>query len=205
MQEVAPKAVVTGEEADETAKTDAALVADKPLWIFVTDSDATSDGMRKLEEIVFKNEDVGVGAKFFKCVRVTEADAARDRILKDAGRGTPRMIFLRRDYTIHSVVDNLKASAVLKAMKSLVAFTYESNFDRMTRDYKKLLNELDRLDSVRQRLDDLKLRVDQKGDASSRKKLESEQKEYDAEVTAWNAAESKLLALRRKGDKDNPA
>ncbi len=207
MSEVAPKALVTGESAEATEQVEANQVSDKPLFVFITDSDATSDLMRKLEDIAFKNEDVGVGSKFFRCVRMTEADAARDRILKDAGRGTPRLVFMRRDYTVHTVIDgrDLKASAILKGMKALVSLTYENNFDRMTRDYKKLLNELDRLDSVRQRLDDLKIRVQEKGDASSQKKLESEQKEYDSEVADWNAREGKLLLLRRKGEKDPEA
>ena len=38
-------------------------------------------------------------------------------------------------------------------MQSLVSATYENNFDKTIHEYSKLLNELDRLDSVRKRLD----------------------------------------------------
>jgi ABC-type phosphate transport system auxiliary subunit len=171
--------------------------------VFIPAADPSNDEMRKLEDVVFKNEDVGVGAKFFECIRVNEQDAGRDRVLANAGRSTPRMVFLRPDYTVHSVIEGkeLSASKILKAMKPLVGEAYVNNFDKVTKEYKKLLNELDRLEGVKQRIEDSRLRLQGKSDPSAQRKLDAEVKEYEAEMAAWTAKEQKLLDLRKKGEK----
>ena len=201
--EIAPQALTTGESAEATEEKAAAQVSERPIWIFIPSGDPENSEMRKLEDVVFKNEDIGVGAKFFECIRVTEADAARDRVLKDAGRSTPRMVFLRPDYTVHGVIEGkeLSASKLLKAMKPLVAATFDNNFDTVTKEYKKLLNEIDRLDSVRQRIDDQRARLQGKADAAAQRKLEADVKEYEADSSAVAEKEQKLLALKRKGEK----
>jgi hypothetical protein len=176
------------------------------MWVFVAGS-PTSEEMRKLEDVVFKNEKIGIGAKFFRCVKVDEIDAAADRILKAAGRGTPRMVFLRRDYTVHSVLgaDKLSAGNLLKTMKSIVGETYNENLDDVLKEYAKLLNELDRLDSVRKNLETAKARLQGKSDPARAKKYEKDQKEYDDAVNAWNENEKKLLAFTFKGAKSPEA
>lgn len=202
---VAVKAAATeSEEGDSAAaqpvKGGSALVAERPMWVFVTADDPTNEKMRKLEDNIFKNEDVGVGSKFFHCIKISEADAARDRILKEAGRGTPRLLFLRRDYTVASVLnaDQLTAGKVLKGMKSLVAENYKNSFDSVVSEYKKMLNELDRLDSVRTNLEAKRQKAD---NASEQKKLERDQAEYEKDMAAWNEKEQKLLQLQKKGEK----
>jgi len=205
MQTVAPQGVVTGEEAAQTEASSNPL-SEKPMWVFVT-GDSTADEMRKLEDVVFKNEKVGVGAKFFRCVKVSEVDASEDRILKAAGRGTPRMVFLRRDYTVHSVLDASKMSAgnLLKVMKALSTQTYENDFDTMLKEYAKLLNELDRLDSVRKNVEAAKERLVGKTDPAKVKKLDRDQKEYDDAMNAWTENEKKLLTFTNKGEKSPQA
>ena len=204
-QEIAPKGVVTGEAAEATEAA-AKSVAERPMWIFVT-GDASDDTMRKLEDVVFKNEKVGIAAKLFRCVKMAEVDAAADRVVKSAGRGTPRMVFLRRDYTVHTVLDagKMSASSILKAMKALSAQTYENNFDTLLKEYAGLLNELDRLDSVRKKLETDKARLEGDKNPAKLKKYERDLKEFEDQSNAWNASEQKLLAFRAKGEKSPEA
>jgi hypothetical protein len=199
---VAVQAAETGDESEAAApaKPTAALFAERPMWVFVMADDATNATMRKLEDVVFKNEDVGVGSKFLACIKVSEADASRDRILKEAGRGTPRMILLRRDYSVHSVLnsDQMSAGKLLKVMKSLVGENYKSSFDGVVSEYKKLLNELDRLDSVRTNLETKRQKADGPADL---KKIERDQQEYEKDMAAWTEKEQKLLQFQKKGEK----
>lgn len=204
MNTVAPQAAATaGEESGGENRAAMAVVAEKPLFIFVVADDATNAEMRKLEDVIFKNEDVAVGAKFFECVKVTAADAGRDRILQTTGEATPRLVFLTRDYKVQSTFgpNQLSAGKIKKSMGSLAASVYEMSFDKVLSEYKKLLNELDRLDSVRKNLETQKAKLAADPSKSEQKKLERDEKEYQEGMASWEQQERKLLTFTRKGEK----
>ncbi|MHC4817025.1 MAG: hypothetical protein ACYTF8_03040, partial [Planctomycetota bacterium] len=117
--------------------------ATRPMIVYVPSDDPTDKTTRKLEQVVFKNEKLGVGAKFFDTIKVSAGDALQDRILMTKTR-VPRMVFLKRDYSVHAVLQQrqLSPGKIIKAMKSLVKKEYENSFDQMVKDYIKLLNEL---------------------------------------------------------------
>lgn len=195
---MAPKAASTGDaQASESAGR---LVADKPMLIYVTAEDATSVATRKLEDISFKDERVAIGAKFFRCVKISAGDAAQDRLLKEAGKATPRLILVKRNYEVIKVLEKkrLSASKVQAAMAKLAKAEYKSSFSTMLSKYAKLLNELDRLDDVRAKLaaDSTRYNADPKKYATKLKKLAKQQLAYDKSMEEWKASEAKLLELK---------
>jgi len=169
------------------------------MIVYVPSDDPTDKTTRKLEQVVFKNEKLGVGAKFFDTIKISVGDALQDRIMKEKTR-VPRMVFLKRDYTVHSVLQQrqLTPGKIIKAMKALVRTEYVNKFDSMVKAYIKLLNELDRLEGRRTQLADTRTRLVAKPNPSKARKLARQEAEYKAERDAWIEKEKQVLALRTK-------
>ena len=200
-ERVAPDTVVTGEsEAQAAAKM---ADAEKPMMIYITADDATDGDTRKLEDVVFANEKFAIGTKFFDTVKVTQGHALSDRFLKEAGDAAPRIVLMSRDYKVFDVLSGsqLSAGKLLKAMSGLARKEYVNSFDKMTRDYTKLLNELDRLEGKRTKLVADRARLQDKPSATKEKKLEREEAELQKEMEAWQESEKELLAFRLAGEK----
>jgi len=200
MTEVAPAALTTGDtEAVAAAK---ASLADKPMLVYVVSDDPTDNVSRKLEDVVFRNEKLGLGTKFFKNVKVSAGDALTDRLLKDSGDTAPRIVLVSRDYKAFKVLQGKQISAgkMLKGMSALVKKEYTDSFDKMVRAYIKLLNERDRLEGKKSKLAADLARLQDKPNASKGKKIAREQKKLDVEFEAWNEKHQKLLTFRRRGE-----
>ena len=203
---VAPRAAVTGEDApaDPTAGS---LYAERPMLIYVTSDDATNSFSRKLEDIGFADERVAVGSKFFKCIKVTTGNALQDRLLKKHGKATPRLLFIRRDYTVMSVLEkrNLSGGKIVKSMARLARAEYKNSFDSMVSSYQKLLNELDRLEGKKAQIADNERRLREKPNKSKAKKIARDKIKYEKSVDAWKKKEEKLLAFKSKPMKKSMA
>ena len=180
--------------------------AARPMIVYVPSDDPTDKTTRKLEQVVFKNEKLGVGAKFFDTIKVSAGDALQDRILKDKTR-VPRMVFLERDYSVHTVLQQrqLTPGKILKAMKSLVKKEFVNNFDTMVKDYIKLLNELDRLEGRKTQIADTRTRLAGKPNAAKARKLARMEAEYKAEREAWVEKEKQVLALKTRDEEPSEA
>ncbi|MHC4958637.1 MAG: hypothetical protein ACYTGN_09685 [Planctomycetota bacterium] len=206
METVAPQAASTGENAEEATARNATR-ADRPMMIYVVADDATDKLSAKLESVVFPNEQLGVGAKFFDTIRMTASNAAQDRLLKDAGKSAPRIVFVTRDYKVAAVFDKkgqLSAGKLVKAMKRVVKAEYVNSFDKMVKSYIKLLNELDRLEGRKAQVADLRARLQAKPSASKEKKLKKAEAELAADLKTWGEREKEALALKVKGTKVDP-
>ena len=209
---VSPKAATTkGEELEEQAEdansvAPSSMRANRPTIIFVTADDPTHKRMRKLEDVVFKDERVCIGAKFFKCVKVTEGDALQDRILREAGKGAPRVVLMNCDYSVSSTLEgrSISASRLGKAMKKAVKKDYTNDYDKLLKSYAKLLNEFDRLEATRTKIADTEKRLRDKPSASKSRKLERMRKEYEKDQADWKERETKLLDLQFRNDLDKP-
>lgn len=193
---------MTGEATEAEQQQQSATRLEKPMLIFINAEDDTDSDMRKLEDVVFADERVQLGAKFFDCVKMTPGDAEQDRLVKEAGRLTPRLIFVGRDYKVEDVIEGHKISSgkVVRAMQTVVRGEYETNFDTMVKEYRKLLDELDRLDSKRAYIADQKARLAEKADARRERKIQRDEEELQAEMADWTKKEQELLQLRRKGE-----
>ena len=172
------------------------------MMIYVLSDDANDTTTRKLEEVVFKGEKLAIGTKFFDCYKVSEADALQDRMLAEAGKYTPRIVFMSRTFEVKAVLEKsqLSAGKIQKEMGDLVRDEYEDSFDKMCSAYAKLLNELDRLEGKKAQIADKKTRLKDKPNASKERKLEREEKELETEYGEWDAKEKELLAFQKKGE-----
>ncbi|HEX5135484.1 MAG TPA: hypothetical protein VFY93_00800 [Planctomycetota bacterium] len=205
---IAPTAVTTGEsEAAADAKEVRGRFAEHPMMVYVMSDDPTDSATRKLDSVAFAKEQVGIGSKFFECFKMTAGDAAQDRMTKEAGKQIPRIIFMKRDYTVVTVLEGneLSGGGIVKAMQMVVRQEYETNFDTMVRDYISLLNDLDRLESKKAAIEDQKRRVAEKPNKSKEKKIARDEEEYKAEMEAFEAKENKIKQLKAKGEEEKPA
>jgi uncharacterized protein YlxW (UPF0749 family) len=75
------------------------------------------------------------------------------------------------------------------------------NFEAMVRDYTKLLNELDRLESKRAALADQRRRLQEKPNKSRDRKVAREEADLEVEMDAWKKKEEAILKFRVKGEK----
>lgn len=203
---VAPAAVVTGQSEEESVKAQAAL-AERPMIVYIVSDDTTDSDVRKLEDVVFANEKMAIGTKFFDCLKISEGNALSDRLLKETGRSAPRIVFLTRAYEETDSLEGRQISAgkLIKAMSNLVRKEYEDSFDKMCRDYTKLLNDLDRLESKRTKLAADRARLQEKPNPSREKKLERDEKELEEEIAEWNQKEKDILSFKSKGDPQTEA
>ena len=206
MDSVAPRGVSTGQSGEATEQAAQAMRAERPMLVYVTSDDPTDKMTRKIESVVLASETVSVGAKFFNTIKVSQGSALQDRILKDAGKGTPRFVLLDRDYKVAKVLQKsgISGGKLIKAMKLLARKEYKTSFDKMVRDYIKLLNQLDRLEGVKAKIADDRQRLSAKPNASKEKKVQRKEKEYNADMETWSKKEAKLLELRRKEEPKSP-
>jgi len=196
---VAPQAASTGDA--QSADADAGKrYAERPMLVYVTSDDATDSVTRKLEDVAFADERIGIGSKFFRCVKITAGNALQDRLLKDNGDATPRLLFVKRDYTVVATLEKkkLKPGTIVKTMARLARTEYKDSFSSMVSKYGKLLNELDRLDGVRAQNAETARKLKEKPNASKAKKLEKDIAEYEKKMEDWKKAEEKLLAFKAK-------
>ncbi|MEE8104150.1 MAG: hypothetical protein V3T86_01295 [Planctomycetota bacterium] len=194
------------EEADKSAEV--ATIkrsewAEKPTMIYIPSDDPKDAITAKLEKAVFVDEKVAIGAKFFDTIKIAARHALEDRILIDYAGDTPHIIFLKRDYTVHATLQGrqISASKLIKAMRALAAVEYVSDFDKMVREYAKLLIELDKLEDERAVIAKLRKRFEDDPSAARRKKLEQREEALDAAMEAWEEREEELLEFRLKGEK----
>jgi hypothetical protein len=203
---IAPRAAVTGEDASEDPSAGSRF-ADRPMLVYVTSDDATDATTRKLEDVGFADERVAIGSKFFRCVKVSAGNALQDRLLKENGDETPRLLLVARDYSVVAVLDkrNLSSGKIVKAMSKLVRSEYKDSFDSMVSNYAKLLNELDRLEGKKAQIADSLNRLKEKPNKSKEKKVERDQAEYEKDLAEWKAKEEKILAFQAKPVKKSVA
>jgi hypothetical protein len=177
--------------------------AEQPMMIYIPSDDPTDSITRKLEKVVFPNEKVAIGAKFFDTIKISARDALDDRLLTEHAEVTPQIVFLKRDYTEHAALQQkqISASKLLKAMRSVAREEYVNDFDTMIRTYSRLLDELDRLEAKREALAKQRKRLEAQPNAAKIRQLERDEEAYDAAMEAWLEKEEKLLALRPKGAK----
>jgi len=196
--DVAPEPAATG--ADSKAVEEAKW--DKPMMVYIPSDDPADSITRKLNSVVFANEKVAIGAKFFETLKISRRHALDDRLLASHADPTPQIVFLKRDFTEHAALSKkqISASKLLKTMRSLVREEYVNDFDTMVRAYGKLLDELDRLEGKKEVLVKQRQRLEDQPNPARERKLAREEQAHEAAMDAWLEKEEKLLELRVKGD-----
>ena len=178
-------AVVTGESADEAEEqSDEPTLRwnDKPILVYVCDDTSTCADSEKFETIVLADEDVALGVRAFRCVKMTPSQVDSDPLLADEGKTTPRVLVIDPVKVKVKVLetDDLKASKLFKTMKSVANKFWKENLDKLVKDHKKMLTEQDQLYNADKTLAEKETRV--QDDEKELKEVKDERAELAAQL-----------------------
>jgi hypothetical protein len=183
-------AVVTGteEKSDVVAET---RRADKPMMVFVTDS-AVVEGFDKIEKVVLTDDRVLIGSRAFACIKMTPEQAAKDKLLADAGKETPRIVFVTMDYKDTHVIEGSKLSVggLWSAMQVQYKKAYEGNLETSVKAMLKVLVEFDKVGAARKVQEEKELR---------------ESKPTDGDKADWAKTKKELDERQAKAEKERDA
>ena len=185
---------MTGKAVDDEAEEVSPFASlKKPVVVFVADPTAPMADFEKLEEIVFKNEKVGLAMKAFDAVRVAPENADEDLILQGKGKTVPRILVVDPIKEKIKVIEEkkIKVSSLYKAMKSVAGKFYKEKLDKVVKDHLKMLNERDKLHNEEKVLEEKKGRLADETGKKAEKDLEKLQKELDEIKTAIKELEEK--------------
>lgn len=159
------------EGAEATASREPALKwTDKPMLIYVCDEGSGCEDFDKIEEIVLKDEKVALGMKAFRTLKMHPDDVSADPLLKDHGKGVPRMIFLEPNKMKFQVLEpkKIKSSALYKAMKKTAKGFWKESLEKVVKSHLKLMTEQDKLANEIKTLADKKDRLDEDDDQKAK-------------------------------------
>ena len=151
----------------------------------------------KLEEVVFKNEKVGLAMKAFEPIRVSPENADQDLILGGHGKTVPRVLVVDPVKEKVQVIEDkkIKVSSVYKAMKSVSGSFYKEKLDKLVKSHLKLLNDRDKLHNEEKVLREKEERLAEETGAKAEKDLLEIRKELEEVRTAIRDLEAKQTEL----------
>ncbi len=191
LEKLAPAtAAVTGEEEVDQDRTAPRL--DKPLMIYVVaPGDARAE--QKIDRVALDPDNVRIGSQFFRCVKVTPENAAKDRILAENGKADPRFIFVTPDYEVAAVVEGkISGKKLFTAMTKAAKKSYDCNFPKNVKALRSILNEFDKIENEREVLEQKEGRG---VNAAGARKIAKERAELDERHEKAMAEKKELLEV----------
>jgi len=163
--------------------------------VLVADPTAPVDSFEKLDEVVFKNEKIGLAMKAFRAVRISPERADEDRLLAGQGKTVPRMLVVDPVKEKVQVIEEskIKVSTLYKAMKSAAGRFWKEKLDSLVKDHLKILNERDKLVNEEKVLKEKEGRLAEEDSPKAQKDLE----EVREELTELGKALEKLTEKER--------
>jgi len=168
--------------------------SEKPLVVYVS-SDA-ADNAKKTSEIeqgVLRDETVALGARLFRAVRLKG-----DKIGKEnphwgtlGGKSLPRVVVVGADGQKIGMVEGseLTASNLFKHMKRAAAKTYKSDLEKVVKESRSLLDEMDQIEAKQ------KLLAEKKKNAKpgAEKEIAADEQKLALQMKDVQAREAELL------------
>lgn len=166
----------------------------KPLVVFLgSDLPEAAKQMEELNTAVFGDENVAVGARLFRAVRLKG-----DKVSKDhphwptlGGKALPRVVVIDAAGNKAGVLEGkeLSASNLFKSMKKAAAKTFKSDLDKVVKETRELLDEMDRIEAKQ------KLLGEQKKNAKAAKlaEIEAEEKKLAQALQDVQTRDAELL------------
>lgn len=124
----------------------------KPLLVYVTsESPEAAQKSSEIEQGVLRDETVALGARLFRAVRLKG-----DRIGKEnphwvtlGGRELPRVVVVDTAGKKISALEgkDLSASSLFKQMRKAAAKTYKADLEKVVKESRALLDEMDRIEA----------------------------------------------------------
>lgn len=209
MQRLSPRdaAVVTGETADDAAPAPKAAAApvvrsEKPVCVYVDDN-VDNDDRRKLEEVTFKAEKVGLALKAFRTVRMDSTQVSADPLLADQGKETPRLLLVQPGDGKVTVLEKgrLSASAVFNALESMSDKFYVQRLEKTVKAHLEMLCEQDQLVNKEKQLTEAMGRADPK-DAKQNAERKTELDAVRKDLSGMSRKQTELWKLTPKAKPD---
>lgn len=166
----------------------------KPLVVFLgSDLPEAAKQMEELNTAVFADENVAVGARLFRAVRLKG-----DKVSKDhphwptlGGKALPRVVVIDAAGNKAGILEGkeLSASNLFKSMKKAAAKTFKSDLDKVVKETRELLDEMDRIEAKQ------KLLGEQKKSAKAAKlaEIEAEEKKLAQALQEVQTRDAELL------------
>lgn len=173
--------------------------ADKPLLVYVAEPGVVDASFDKVEKVVLTDDKVVIGTWAFKCIRISPEQAAQDPILKEAGKETPRIVFISTDYKEVKVIEGSKlgVGGLWSEMQAQFKKAYTGDLEKNVKALLKVLNEFDKIANQRKVLDAEKERAD-KPTPAEQAKWKKEAEELDATEKKANAKRDELMKFEKK-------
>lgn len=195
-------ATVTGEKSDSKDEASEKPMAEKPMFIYVTDG--SEDGaFDKIEKVILDDNKVLVGMRAFKCVKMSPSDVQDDPLLSGHAKESRFFLFVSRDYSKVKVIEGkkMKTKAVYTMMKKFASKEYKTNFDKSVRATLKLLLEYDKINNAKKVLTAKKQREGADISKGEAKKIDKELAELEERQKETEAKEKELLNFKLKPSK----
>lgn len=185
-------AVVTPKEGETVeALMESPRRAEKPMMVYVTDQ-AVVEGFDKIEKVVMTEDKVLIGARAFQCIRLSPEQAAKDKLIAEAGKETPRIVFVTADFKDTLVIEGskLSVSSLYAAMKTQFKKFYEGDLDKNVSAMQKVLLEFDKIGGARKVQEEKEARetkpteIDKADWAKTKKELDERQAKAEKERDA---------------------
>lgn len=187
---------MTGESAGEEAEGAEPRLAEKPMFIYVTDGGGT-DGFDKIEKVVLDDNKVLVGMKAFKCVKMTPDAIADDPLLSGKSKDDRYFLFVSRDYETVKVLDGskMKAKTTFSMLDKFAKKAYKGSLKKRVKEVLKLTLEYDKINNSKKVLEQKKARGVK---AAEEKKIEKELEELAERQKKAEEKQAKLLTFELK-------
>ncbi len=192
-------ATVTGEKSDDKGEASEKPMAEKPIFIYVTDG--SEDGaFDKIEKVILDDNKILVGMRAFKCVKMSPSDVQDDPLLSGHAKETRYFMFVSRDYGKVKVIEGnkMKTKAVYSMMKKFASKEYKTNFDKAVKATLKLLLDYDKINNAKKVLTEKKQREGADISKNEAKKIDKELAELEERQKEAEAKEKELLTFELK-------
>ncbi|MSR47055.1 MAG: hypothetical protein EXS13_08320 [Planctomycetes bacterium] len=173
--------------------------AGQPLIVMLgSDQPEAAQKITDLETKIFGDENVAVGARLFRAVRlkgdkITKSHAFWNTI---GGKELPRVVII--DATGRKAGDleggDLSASSLFKVMKKAASKTYKTDLDKVVKSTRELLDEMDQIEAKQ------KLLLEQKKTAKGGKILQIAAEEESLAKALKNVQTRDAELLKKYGD-----
>lgn len=192
--------------ADEKAAPARVQRAEKPMMVYIADPAVGDVAFDKVEKVVLTDDRVVIGTWAFKCVRMTPEQASQNDVLKEAGKETPRIVFISTDWKDVKVLEGNKLSVggLWSEMQAQFKKCFEGNLETNVKAMLKVLTEFDKIANQRKVLEAAKERED-KPTPADEAKWKKEAEELDAAEKKANEKKAELLKFVKKDQADAAA
>lgn len=163
----------------------------KPVVVYFYSPEDKKE-MDRIQEAIFKVENVGASLRAFKLFKLDVTRIDRDDLKKEYAKNTPKFLFMDGDGKAIVNLDHaITTPNFLSAMKKTFAAAYSASYDEFIRAHRALL---DRVDAVNSKKALIAAKREQLKTRSRSDKTVELEKEFAKDDVALTAEEEKIAA-----------